>query len=110
MTDDAQAIHDKTATCVRHARLLMRDDSGAPLVMKEQSEELLNVPAKGNADPNQLYAHISLLPTFRIVMMTLLRDNSYGPPDITVVRTRVQTGYRSSARAKKIEGGSSPNY
>ena len=87
MVDDAQAIHERTATCVRHARLLMREDSSAPPVITEQSGELLNESAKGNADPNKLYAHPfrpSGRPsvTFRIVMMTLLRDNSYGLSDV----------------------------
>ena len=70
VVDDAQAIHDRTATCVRHARLLMREDSGAPLDITEQSVELPNEPAEGNADPNTLYAHLFRPLTFRIVMMT----------------------------------------
>lgn len=51
MVDDAQAIHDKTATCVRHARILMGEDSGAPLEKKDRSDEVSEELTKGAADP-----------------------------------------------------------
>ena len=54
MVDDAQEIHDKIATCVRHARILMREDSGASLEKKDRSDEVSDELTKGAADPKKM--------------------------------------------------------
>ena len=56
MIGDAEAIHEKTAMCVKHAKLLMGKKEDAAPEKEKDSGELLEEAAKRNADPKKMYS------------------------------------------------------